>query len=183
MQEKVIPGLFSRYLSRLEAHLRLRGFSDPDLLEEMENHLLEAREHALASGLDPDTAEQQALMRFGTPGCVAHSFGWERKLMKQRIFLVLALVFGLLVAYVDTRPHWDDTGITVFVFLAGAAVIGLLIEKRPWLAALAMGVWLPSWYIFTTHDWTMLVLLAFPFLGTYVGWFLKLGLRRLRQTG
>jgi hypothetical protein len=101
--------------------------------------------------------------------------------MKQKILLVAAVIFGLLVAYVDTRPNWDDTGITVFALLIGSAMIGLLLEKRPWLYALAIGLWLPLWYILTTHNLSMLLLLAIPFIGVFIGWALRLGIRKLRQ--
>lgn len=100
--------------------------------------------------------------------------------MKQKLLLVLAMVFGLLVTYVDSRPSWDDTGITVFALLIGSGFIGFLVEKRPWLFALAIGLWLPLWYVITTHDLTMIILLVIPFLGVYIGWALHRGLQKLR---
>jgi hypothetical protein len=103
--------------------------------------------------------------------------------MKQKILLVAAVVFGLLMAFVDSRPTWDDTGITVFALLIGSGIIGLLVAKRPWLFALSVGLWLPLWYILTKHDLSMLILLAFPFIGVYAGWALRPGIRKLRQPG
>ena len=103
--------------------------------------------------------------------------------MKQKLLLVAAVVFGLLVTYIDSRPTWDDTGITVLVLLIGSGIIGLLAQKRPWIFALAIGLWLPLWYILTRHDLSMFIVLAFPFIGVYAGWLLRLGLRKIRQTG
>lgn len=54
------------------------------------------------------------------------------------VFLLVggsAIAFGGLIAWVDTRPTWDDTGVTaglLFVAAAGAAIAGL----RWWHAAL-----------------------------------------------
>jgi hypothetical protein len=44
------------------------------------------------------------------------------------------LIAGICIGWMDTRPHWDDTGITAGALLmvsAGAALLGV----RPWLAA------------------------------------------------
>ena len=65
----------------------------------------------------------------------------------------------------------------------GSGIVGLLLEKRPWLYALVIGVWLPLWYAISSHDASMLITLAFPFIGVYAGWLLRLGFRKLRQAG
>jgi len=171
------------YLRLLEKELRLRGLFSPDTLAEVESHLLDARDQGLQNGLDPQAAQAWALDQFGSARLVARRFESERKTMKQKLLLVAAVVFGLLVTYVDSRPTWDDTGITVFALLIGSGIVGLLAQKRPWIFALAIGVWLPLWYILTRHDLSMLIVLAFPFIGIYAGWLLRLGLRKIRQTG
>jgi len=171
------------YLRSLEQELKLRGLFNPGTLAEVESHLLEASEQGLKNGLDSQEAQLRALERFGSARLVAHRFAIERNTMKQKLYLLAAVIFGLLVAYVDSRPTWDDTGITVFALLIGSGIIGLLVEKRPWLYALAVGLWLPLWYILTTHNLSMLIVLAFPFVGVYVGWALHLGFRKLRQPG
>ncbi len=51
--------------------------------------------------------------------------------------VVAALAVGLAIAWVDTRPTWDDTGITAGAVVIGsglAAVAGL----RWWLSALCV---------------------------------------------
>jgi hypothetical protein len=47
----------------------------------------------------------------------------------------LALCAGLAIAWIDTRPHWDDTGITVGLLVIATALISLL-RVPPWLVAL-----------------------------------------------
>ena len=172
-----------QFLRVLESELRSRGLSDPEILAEVESHLLDTRDREMGLGLDPEAAQQHALDRFGSARLVARQFAFERHTVKQRILLLAAVLLGWLITYVDTRPTWDDTGITVFALLIGSGMIGLLAERRPWLFALAVGVWLPAWYIVTTHNLSMLIVLAFPFVGVYLGWALRLGLRKVRQLG
>lgn len=47
---------------------------------------------------------------------------------------VLAFIMGSVIAWVDTRPGWDDTGVTAFALLAVAGVAALS-GVRFWLAA------------------------------------------------
>jgi hypothetical protein len=93
----------------------------------------------------------------------------------QRVLLAAAAAAGLLVTYVDSRPNWDDTGITVFALLFLSGIIGLFVRLRPWLFGLAIGIWLPLGAIILTHDLRFLGVLVFPMAGVYAGW----GLRRL----
>ena len=172
----------NEYMHLLDRELRIRGLSNPETLLEVESHLLDARDQGINRGLDPQAAQQEALDRFGSARLVARRFAFERSSMKQKLLLAAAVIFGLIVAYVDSRPTWDDTGITVFALLIGSGIVGLLAEKRPWLFALAVGVWLPLWYIVTTHNLSMIIVLAFPLIGTYAGWALQLAFRKLRQT-
>jgi hypothetical protein len=127
----------------------------------------------LSQGLSPEQAQMQALERFGSPRLVAVHFEKERHFMMQKILLVCALASGLLIAYVDSRPTWDDTGITVFALLVASGIIGMLVQRRPWLYALAVGLWIPLWGIIHTQNFSMLLVLLFPFAGVYAGWALR----------
>ena len=96
--------------------------------------------------------------------------------MSHRLVAVLASLVGLAIAYVDSRPHWDDTGITAGSMLLSAGLFGLIAPRRPWLWALAVGIWIPAHSFVRT--WSigslgMLVVLAFPFAGAYLGMALR----------
>src|SRR5690348_15783000 len=106
MKENPIKG----YLLMLEHDLRRRGLSDPKIMLEIADHLLEAVEEGQRHGLDLTEAERQAIERFGTAPIVGFAFGNERKASMQKILLILGVLAGLLIAYVDSRPTWDDTG-------------------------------------------------------------------------
>ena len=74
---------------------------------------------------DEDRHESAPVKRARTP-----------RLLPARVILpsVLLLVAGLAIAWVDTRPGWDDTGVTAGALLITAAM-GSLATVPPWLAA------------------------------------------------
>ena len=85
------------------------------------------------------------------------------------VLLVVALGLGGLVTYVDTHPTWDDTGVTAVGLLVAACVLGFLGPSRPWLWALALGMWIPLLGIALTQDYSTLLAPAVAFAGAYAG--------------
>lgn len=100
----------------------------------------------------------------------------------QKTLLAAALAVGMVITYVDSTPSWDDTGITALALLLGAGVIGLFARRRPWLFALAIGLWIPLRGILLKHDFRFLIVLLFPLAGVYAGWALRKLVRRLPQS-
>ena len=92
-----------------------------------------------------------------------------------RVYLPISVAMGLLIAWVDARPNWDDAGITAGLLVLSSGLLGLLAPRRAWIWALGIGIWIPLHAIVTTHNFTALVALAFPFVGAYAG----MGVRRL----
>ncbi len=99
--------------------------------------------------------------------------------MRQKVLLFCSALLGLLIAYTDSRPNWDDAGITVLVLVGGGTIVGLLLEKHPWLFALAIGISIPIMGILARHDLMMLIVLIFPFIGVYTGWAIRLLSKRI----
>ncbi len=173
------------YLRKLEGQLWLRGLADAETLAEIQSHLLEAVEAGLHQGLSPEEAERKALERFGSVKIVARAFEKERKNVMQKILLVVAILMGLFIAYVDSRPTWDDTGITVGMMLLSSGLLTLLGYRRPWLIALAIGLWTPLYETYLSHNFSLPGVILFPlivllinFVGAYAGWVVHLGLRK-----
>jgi len=166
------------YLTTLKRRLWIRGMADAETLAEIESHLLDAFDKGIREGLSPDEAEVRALERFGSIQTIIGSFEKERINIMNKILLILAVLCGLFLTYVDARPNWDDTGIIAGGMLISAGLITLLGHPRPWLIALAVGIWIPLRYIYINHDLTMLLVLLFPLVGAYAGWAIRLGARK-----
>jgi hypothetical protein len=83
--------------------------------------------------------------------------------------LPIALGLGLLIAYVDSRPNWDDAGLTALALLACSALCGVLNPNRPWLWALAVGRWIPFLGIASARNYGSLLAMHFAFAGAYSG--------------
>ena len=160
----------ARYIKDLEKQLRLKGLFDDEALLEIESHLLESVEANLNRGLDQAAAEKEALRRFGSAEVVASTFEKQRFSLMQKIFIVIAALSGLGITYVDSRPSWDDTGITASVILLVCGLIALLGFHRPWVLALAVGAWIPLYEIFVTRNLGSLIALIIAFVGAYAGW-------------
>ncbi len=91
-----------------------------------------------------------------------------------KVLLPAAICLGLLIAYVDSRPNWDDTGITVLALLMTTGVLGAIGPERPWLWAIAVGAWVPAFDIASARNFGSLLALVFAFAGAYAG----MGLRK-----
>ena len=113
---------------------------------------------------------------------VMSTFMNERISLMQKILLAIAVTAGLFIAYVDSRPTWDDTGITVGVILLTSGLLALIGFQRPWLLGLAVGVWLPLYEIFTTHGYASIIALVIAFIGAYGGWAIRLGIYKTFHT-
>lgn len=166
------------YLRALKRQLWLRGVFNPESLAEVESHLLEAVEAGIRRGLSVDESELQALERFGSVKVVSRAFEKERNDLMQNLLLTIAAAAGLFSVYVDSRPAWDDTGILAGGLLLVSGLLTLLGYRRPWLAALAVGVWIPVYEILKSHDFMMLVILLIPLIGAYGGWLVRSGIQK-----
>jgi len=96
----------------------------------------------------------------------------------QKILLAIAVIAGLFFAYVDSRPTWDDTAITVVAVLLTSGLLALIGFQRPWLLALAIGLWIPLYEVLTTHVYASIVALVIAFIGAYGGWAVRLGINK-----
>jgi hypothetical protein len=171
-------GHIRSYLRTLQRRLWMYGVFDAEYLEEVESHLWEAVGSAVGHGMSQEEAEKRAVERFGPIHVVARGLANERKNKMQNLLLAVAVLAGLFSAYVDSRPTWDDTGILAFGILIVSGLITLLGARRPWLIALAVGIWIPLYWIVTTQNYGSLLALVFAFAGAYGGWLVHLGVRK-----
>jgi hypothetical protein len=94
--------------------------------------------------------------------------------------LVVAVVAGIAIAYVDSRPGWDSNGITAGL-LAIAALIAVLVEgsgRAVRVAAIAVlvGIWIPIFEI--AAPGSKLLAFVFSAVGAFVGWVIVRGVAK-----
>ena len=53
---------------------------------------------------------------------------------------VAALLAGVAIGFVDSRPTWDDTGVTAVSLLLAAGVLAATRPRLWWLAGLLVGL-------------------------------------------
>ena len=89
------------------------------------------------------------------------------------IYVLLSIVTGLAIAWIDSQPNWDDTGITVGLILLATTIFSFFAVKRPWLIALAVSSWIPAWAILSTHNYGAFLAFIPGFIGAYAGYLIN----------
>jgi uncharacterized membrane protein len=89
----------------------------------------------------------------------------------------IALIGGLTIAYMDSRPGYDDTGVAAVLLIAVAAIAAAIAGRRPWLWALLVGIWTPIIEISSGGSTGSLLALAFAAAGAVVGYLAARGAR------
>ena len=87
----------------------------------------------------------------------------------RKVLFAVAVVLGMLIAYVDARPTWDDTGVTAAAVFVVCGVLGAMSPSRPWVWALAVGSWIPLVGILTSQNYAAILALVVAFVGAYGG--------------
>jgi hypothetical protein len=82
---------------------------------------------------------------------------------------ILALGAGLAIAVVDSRPGWDDTGITAGALVLAAALAAFVTGRRPWLVALLVGLPTPLLEVPRNGQPAAFAGLVFAAVGAVVG--------------
>ena len=92
------------------------------------------------------------------------------------LMVIAAVAVGIMIAWIDSRPGWDDTGITAGLVILSAAVFGALHPTRAWIWALSVGVWIPLTGILLHGNYGSLLALGVALLGAYAGALTRRGL-------
>lgn len=86
-----------------------------------------------------------------------------------KVRLLLALTVGGLLARLDARPGFDDTGVLAGLVFLSAGVFGALAPQKPWRWALAVGLWIPLAGIARDGNTGALLALVIAVIGAYLG--------------
>ena len=103
-----------------------------------------------------------------TVGPLAAQLG-QTGVVRTWILACIAVVVGLAIAYVDSRPTWDDSGVTAGALLISAFAIAFAARRRPWLWALLVGGWVPAIEFGIGGHPASFIALVFAFVGAYAG--------------
>ena len=81
----------------------------------------------------------------GAPICAAHErlFWREVVIVRARVPLgvvLLALVVGVAIAYVDSRATWDDAGVTAAALFITSAVLAAVSPRAAWVIGIVVGL-------------------------------------------
>jgi hypothetical protein len=87
--------------------------------------------------------------------------------VRNRLAVVGALASGVAIGLADSRPTWDDTGVTAFALLAAAGLLSYAAPRRAWLVALLVGVPTP---LLERENKGAFAALAFAAVGGLGGW-------------
>jgi fructose-specific phosphotransferase system IIC component len=87
--------------------------------------------------------------------------------------VLFACVLGILIAWIDAQPNWDDSGISAFMVLLVSMLAAYLAKRKPWLIALAVGFWIPLYGIISTQNFGSLLALLPGIIGAYTGWWIE----------
>jgi hypothetical protein len=85
------------------------------------------------------------------------------------ILFIIAIALGMMIGFVDSSPHWDDTGVTVAMILIACSILGFVMPHRAWIWALAVGIWVPIWNIVLNKNYSSLISIVIAFAGAYAG--------------
>jgi hypothetical protein len=75
----------------------------------------------------------------------------------------------MVIAWIDSQPGWDDTGITAGMLFIVSGLAGCIDPKRFWLWALLTGIWIPVAAISRNGDIMMMLVLIITFGGSFSG--------------
>jgi hypothetical protein len=85
------------------------------------------------------------------------------------LLAIIATVVGVAIAVIDSRPTWDDAGITAGAVFVSAFIVSAVAGTRPWLWAGLVGIWVPALTIVNGGDAAALLALVFAVIGSYAG--------------
>ena len=91
----------------------------------------------------------------------------------QKLLILIAIVIGHMFAYIDSRPDWDDAGVLAVSIAIVCAILAYLYPRRPWIWAIAVGVWIPLHNLVHNGNFGSLLALAFAAAGAYLGAWLR----------
>ena len=118
----------------------------------------------------------------GRAGSVAEGFAKPRR-WRNWALLALAVGCSVAIAYVDSRPTWDDTGVTAAAVLGVCGLLGLAAPRRAWIWALVVGGGIPIAAVLAGHGLSSVLAVLFALAGAYAGVATRVAIRVAADDG
>ncbi len=108
-------------------------------------------------------------------------------LIRPLVSILVSVAGGIGVAFFDSRPGYDDTGVTAGL-LAVVALIAVLIEGtgrvvRVVAIAVLVGIWIPIFEVAAPGTYGPLLAFVFSAVGAFIGWVVVRGVARPPAAG
>jgi hypothetical protein len=87
--------------------------------------------------------------------------------------VVVALAAGAAIGYVDSRPTWDDTGLTAGAVLLASGLLAFLRARAAWLVGLSVGAPVFAFNVIQGGDLGSGAAVGFGLVGAGVGHLLR----------
>jgi hypothetical protein len=87
----------------------------------------------------------------------------------QKLLILIAIIIGHIFAYIDSRPNWDDAGVLAISIATVCAILAYLYPRRPWIWALAVGIWIPIHTLIHNGNAGSILAIIFALIGAYLG--------------
>lgn len=84
--------------------------------------------------------------------------------------LVLGSLMGIAIGYIDSRPGWDDTGVTATVVFLGSALLGAVRPGSAMLAGLGVGIPVLLFNVSMGRGYGAMFAVGVALLGAALGW-------------
>jgi hypothetical protein len=81
----------------------------------------------------------------------------------------VGLAAGFGIAYIDSRPTWDDTGITVAAVFLVAVILGAVRPPSFWVSGVAVGLPIPAMNVVLRSNYGSAVAIAIALVGAGAG--------------
>ena len=85
------------------------------------------------------------------------------------VAVVVALLIGCCVAYVDSRATWDDAGVTAAALLVVAGLLAMARSRAWWLIGLAVGLPVVAFNVAIYGRFSSAMAVGFSLLGAGIG--------------
>ena len=83
--------------------------------------------------------------------------------------VLAASALGFALGLVDSRPTWDDTGISAGALVVMCVVFGAIRPVPAWVSAVALAAWIPVLNMARTGNFSSLMVLPIAVVAAYLG--------------